>query len=302
MNYSEALERQVAMLRVVQHAKRPDVLRYTHEAERRLGLPVASDQEDIGTISQIEAVLRRAEPFYWEPRLTRAMLDSAATMPFYPLHEDDLPSRAGFFWFPSPIVTADTELGPMRTHALGWDSVLWKGSGDVGITFIACGNVPHSQENIMGPQEQLDWRFGLTSPPQTALEATYPGYPKLAAPLLPKCRIFLAALAWLKQRVLVAPREHAERHARKRLEAQGWSHEPLIRVVQLRRSETRGYTPPTEHEAREWSCQWVVRGHWRQQYFPTKAEHRPIWITPHVKGPENKPLKPPRAMVFAVTR
>jgi hypothetical protein len=42
----------------------------------------------------------------------------------------------------------------------------------------------------------------------------------------------------------------------------------------------------------EWSHRWVVRGHWRwQHYGPGGESKRRIWIAPHVKGPEDKPLK-----------
>ena len=53
----------------------------------------------------------------------------------------------------------------------------------------------------------------------------------------------------------------------------------------------------------DWSCRWLVRGHWRQQPCGAgHAERRPTWILPHLKGPERKPLKAPGAMVFAVVR
>jgi hypothetical protein len=42
----------------------------------------------------------------------------------------------------------------------------------------------------------------------------------------------------------------------------------------------------------DWSCQWEVDGHWRQQACgPGMSEHRPVWILKHTKGPEGKPLK-----------
>ena len=35
---------------------------------------------------------------------------------------------------------------------------------------------------------------------------------------------------------------------------------------------------------------WVVRGHWRRQWYPSRGEHRPLWIAPHLAGPEDAPL------------
>lgn len=41
---------------------------------------------------------------------------------------------------------------------------------------------------------------------------------------------------------------------------------------------------------REYRHRWIVRGHWRNQYYPSRNDHRPIWIDPHLAGPEDKPL------------
>jgi hypothetical protein len=33
-----------------------------------------------------------------------------------------------------------------------------------------------------------------------------------------------------------------------------------------------------------------VRGHWRNQWYPSMQAHRPKYIPEHIKGPEDKPL------------
>jgi hypothetical protein len=61
-----------------------------------------------------------------------------------------------------------------------------------------------------------------------------------------------------------------------------------VRVIKLRR--------PSESSAngsadRDWHHRWMVRGHWRMQPWGPKRERvRPVWIAPHIKGPEGKPL------------
>lgn len=77
-----------------------------------------------------------------------------------------------------------------------------------------------------------------------------------------------------------------ERHAAKR--ARRMKIPDRVSVIQLRRSEHR----PTEGESVvEWSHRWIVRGHWRMQpYGEGRKEVRRIWIPPHIKGPDNKPL------------
>ena len=40
------------------------------------------------------------------------------------------------------------------------------------------------------------------------------------------------------------------------------------------------------------TVQFLVRGHWRNQWYPSLREHRQIWIAPYVKGPEGAEFKP----------
>lgn len=114
--------------------------------------------------------------------------------------------------------------------------------------------------------------------------------------------VFAAAALFLHQGLAVPePPAQLDRPARRRLERAGWEPNPVVRVIRLRRVHT---TPHEHHEPEDvaWACRWVVRGHWRQQWFPSVQQHRPLWIAPHVKGPEDKPMRAPRATVFAVVR
>lgn len=64
---------------------------------------------------------------------------------------------------------------------------------------------------------------------------------------------------------------------------------PEVRIIQLRRRKD-DVERADQDGSREYQHQWVVRGHWRQQWYPAREVHRPIWIAPHVKGPEGAPL------------
>lgn len=64
-----------------------------------------------------------------------------------------------------------------------------------------------------------------------------------------------------------------------------------VRVVTLRRLAPGDQGGDQDEEfGREWSHRWVVRGHWRQQWYPSEGVHRLIWIEPFIKGPEHRPL------------
>jgi hypothetical protein len=72
-----------------------------------------------------------------------------------------------------------------------------------------------------------------------------------------------------------------------------------VTVVGLRSAAHRG----TEGGQVDWSHRWLVRGHWRNQKCKEDGEWttRLVWIHPHVKGPEGKPLLI-REHVYSLTR
>jgi hypothetical protein len=60
-------------------------------------------------------------------------------------------------------------------------------------------------------------------------------------------------------------------------------------IVRLRREA--GDEPPGEENGEaNYSHRFIVSGHWRNQWYPSEKLHRQIWISPYVKGPEDKPL------------
>lgn len=78
---------------------------------------------------------------------------------------------------------------------------------------------------------------------------------------------------------------------------------------QMRRQASRHHAPldpvilvqlPVRHHAAhsngngavpiDWTHRWIVSGHWRKQWYATTETHRPKWIAPYIKGPDDKPL------------
>lgn len=64
-----------------------------------------------------------------------------------------------------------------------------------------------------------------------------------------------------------------------------------IRVVSLRRLEEESLASGSG-PGREYTCSWVVRGHWRLQPYKTQGDYKWKFIEAYVKGPADKPLKP----------
>jgi hypothetical protein len=72
-----------------------------------------------------------------------------------------------------------------------------------------------------------------------------------------------------------------------------------VRIVKLRRRES-AHEPGNGETHREYHHRWVVRAHWRRQWFPGEKSHHSIPIAAHLKGPEEAPLKVPRQTIFNV--
>lgn len=62
-----------------------------------------------------------------------------------------------------------------------------------------------------------------------------------------------------------------------------------VRVIRLRRSIAAD-RDTEQCGGREWRHRWVVRGHWRNHWYPSLGDHRPKWIAPYLKGPADAPL------------
>lgn len=78
---------------------------------------------------------------------------------------------------------------------------------------------------------------------------------------------------------------------------------PLVHMVRLR--ARKGDSPESATGAnastsdRTRHHRWIVSGHHRAQWYPSKQEHHVIWISPHEKGPPDKPL---RVKAYSVER
>ena len=79
------------------------------------------------------------------------------------------------------------------------------------------------------------------------------------------------------------------RPERKRSERSGATISP-IKIVNVRGLRSASGHGEAEGNV-EWSHRWMVGGHWRNQPFgPERAQRRPVWVAPYVKGPADKPL------------
>lgn len=116
-----------------------------------------------------------------------------------------------------------------------------------------------------------------------------------------KLKLIAASFELLAQKIFVSRLEKPPRSVRRRIQKQtGRKDIKNVAIIQLRARENTSHATGTGTK-REYSHSWMVRGHWRNQWYASLGIHKAKWIAPHVKGPDDKPLKNVRK-IFAVAR
>ena len=300
--FSEALETQLTLLRLLERGA-ADVWWQEVTVEIRAG--------------QMDAVgmtLKYGAPYYWSPELGRLAATAAQQFPqTWTLEKDVLLTPFGFMWFAELLVLprySAPEAYQTDIRAVSW-CPMYNDGEQSGAVFCVWTEDPTIKAPpglpSMQPHTMWHWEYGHSVKDALNLLATYADYAHYTkyredkrARQEVKVSVVGACLALLQQEVLCYERQTADRHTRRRLAHSGWSDPPLVNVVRLRRRATGQGT--SEVSDVEWTCQWLVRGHWRQQWHPSVKHHEVRWISPHVKGPPDKPLKQTSVPLFAVVR
>lgn len=118
-----------------------------------------------------------------------------------------------------------------------------------------------------------------------------PGDPATAGTVIWARLVFAAFQLAAQANLAETEPQPTARPERRRTERAGLP-ERDVRIIRLRRGlagPPDDSQPPGEG-SREWQHRWVVRGHWRNQWYPTLGDHRPKWIAPYLKGPDDAPL------------
>jgi hypothetical protein len=237
--------------------------------------------------------LGAAELFYVTRSMTQLALAAAASLPSFRTASADMPSRAGLVVFEEPL--------PFGIH---WDdgdvsatrALLWSESTKLmavgGVLVTSYIDSETFAETISSPEDAPYEGPGLVAMPGSTFTSGFDDaswdVPELEAgtsvgELLP---VLLAVWLLMQQPLARTSEVEVDRAARKRLRRAGQEPKP-VRVIELRRLKSSGESGDGESN---YHHQWIVRGHWRQQYYPARQVHRPVWIAPHIKGPEGAPL------------
>ncbi|GAA4846290.1 hypothetical protein [Kitasatospora terrestris] len=215
--------------------------------------------------------------------VARPMADLASvagqSLPFFDMNVEDVPSRTGLMLFESAPADLYSPRSAFTVEPYAFAVVggAWEITEDESCVWIT-------------PIVLIDGDTSLT----IGQPALFPFIPASKAPSVHRSLDvtdrFIRTLrsSWLLMQQPLAADQVVEprRSTQKRLRRAGYDPGP-VRVIELRRPQG---APGEASEGRDWQHQWIVRGHWRQQWYPSRQVHRPVWIAPHVKGPEGAPM------------
>lgn len=316
--YAEAIEKQYAALNQLSAIARKG----RAMGGRVLGLNVSELAE-----TDVEA-LRIADTFCWFADPINAVEAASVSLPTSArLEKEHAPGAAGWWYFMRPL-DLSTRDGSEEVIAILWKWIVQKpddirkgtragvyfslyvdGSADdlaptptTKFLWIEGESIGHLLQRT---EREYASRYGPGGDlAKHATEGILQGLSKTLGIVERVARFFAAGCLWMEQKILVSSGGRIERHARKRMERETFSR-PLndIQIIQLRR-RTSGASQSLEPEtgSRNWQCRWVVSGHWRNQFYPSKGAYSPKWIEPYDKGPDGLPFKVPSHKVYAVKR
>jgi len=254
--------------------------------------------------------LLNGDCFYWSREMSDLVCVASQSLPdSWFLMKQHIPAISGFFWFATEL---PNEYSCVR--AFGWTVLTFEGDvtrvhlprQDISMpdfNAIALITFTHNPEfpkplpcrSLIDVGQTLsEWRLKQSDyivsinadPSEFTLEYL-------------NIRLFATMLSFIQQRILVTSRHTTSRATRRRANAAKRQAEAEVSIVKLRREvhhAHKGKGVPVE-----WNCQWIVSGHWRDQWYPSMRTHQPVWIRPYVKGPEDKPLRN-SSKLFAVVR
>lgn len=248
-----------------------------------------------------ESMVRTAELFHVNEQMAHLAKAASESLPDFQIQRDDLPAPNGFIAFTEPLATVNfgEPAVPSPIHAACWSMYTLRGVTYLWIKFYSDREawLPATAKAVGMSARELTYNRRVNpqlSPmlggdclgpmgsgsPGAPINATEVGFRQAA-------RIVRATWLLMQQPLSVASEATPDRSACKRLRRAG--HEPAaVRVIELRRPQRAAGS--TGDSDREYHHQWIVRGHWRNHWHPKRQLHRPVWIAPHIKGPEGAPL------------
>lgn len=283
------------------------------EAGMEFDLAVEAYQRRLANLAGV------AELFHVSLEMTEVADTARRDMPGYRLHKEDLPAERGLIFFDAPIGVFDAgcddphlspydrreialakvtgrEVAPAVVVAALWGPALDRSGreGVLVVTWTDSSYLAEHQERTGNPAGAAAVRgLGALSYHDETVLPFGDYYDEGAGLDQPVRNQALGTLlcAWLLmgQRIVSTSEAPLPRQTRRRFVREGRP-VPAVRVVKLRHARRPAAEEDGEGSGREYRHRWLVRGHWRNQWYPSRQANRPIFIPTYVKGPEGAPL------------
>jgi hypothetical protein len=241
-----------------------------------------------------------ASTYSWSSETATAVLLASKSIPETTrVSEMVLPDgrRDAWWYFESPLPLWQKQNSPPDIDWKHVSAMLCSPADDGGVSLVGFRKSPKVRGLYPGPIVFLK----RDAPLRACLEDA--NSQEGIAYAIDAIRFFLAASVWLQQRIIIISSSGIERHRRKQIARELKIEPPFdVKVIELRRAEPKAAADTADSHPVDWSCRWLVSGHWRNQFHPSTGKHELIYVLPHVKGPEDKPLKVPAQTVYSVSR
>jgi hypothetical protein len=256
---------------------------WTREANRPEGTPETCPPQIMQALAHAVRILPDASIYLVTEEMSDLAIRAASTLPDA-VHVADLPADSGLILFeraigsfPMTAEDSDEPGEPMPVLGAVWHFTKFQGGGE-GIALAPLGKSRES--SVLLPMPIATWGTGCGNNG----DGPWPMYNDYSG----AAAVVHAAWAIMQQTLAVSAPAHADR-AESRRSARAGLPSDLI-VVHLRKRRVEDPDPDDTGSVVDWSHRWLVGGHWRNQWLPSRSCHRPMWIDPYVKGPDDKPL------------
>lgn len=276
-----------------------------------------TDPVEIKIRDHVRATLPVATPYYWSAETSELARRMAPSMPDWTLTDQAFPTKCGFMFWEDPLIVIDGchcgEDHETLVEAASWRPITLTHGFIPAFEIIFYIRPPHRDRWINPiPQSMamssfavyaIWWPTGHTvksmeNSPFSDFSARVSGATAGAVAQMEK--FFAASLTFMGQHIVTQTTQRVDRGTRRRLMLEPTAPQNLVRVVELRKT---GYVSSGAGIGDvDWKNRWIVQAHWRRQWHPSLKIHQPKLIHEYIKGPDDKPLKVPKDVVYVVRK
>ena len=244
----------------------------------------------------------RADPFFVAPEVCPTIYQLGNEIPNdYALAATDFPVSTGFILLANPFWVHTKKNSPYSAFSWITDEkrafiVWWINNIGTGWMIGAILNIAYGQtfDSVILDQVGLKERGEISHSDDNEVDSQHD------TALEYRMKAIAGTLIFMNSKLTTTTELPLPRQVRRRMETVVRP-ETTVRVVSLRKTEQQNRYEGDAGSI-EFTHRFIVNGHWRKQCMVTaehengRCWHRPTWIAPFIKGPNNKPLAMPQTI------